>query len=374
MTQRTISLLSVFLLATLWALRVQSTSGESWRVLGHTMARGIDMSTGRPSGNTTRFLTTDEQAVSWFEIEIEGFGPLMLSWKWFEPSGVIYREHTSVELVPRSGVYRFWDVLAIRDTPAEVKLGRWLVEVYVRTVELFRASFLIESPPTSYSVQVKATGFDRRFSTSLYVDEVKVGMIRGSEAAELTFKIGTIHKLSVDEYVQGDIEVRFRCPATSVSVSDESFHAFLYETEYHLKVLSEFGVPKGEGWYKAGSIATFSVLTPVTGQWGIRYIFNKWVGDSTGDSATALILMDGPKKVTALWTADYSQLFMLVAAIAGAVAIVIATWSVTKRRRHAEPVTEEIPPATPKCPRCGRQTLYVERVKRHYCTQCKKYL
>ena len=374
MTQRNLFWPTMLLATILIACGVESANGETWQVLSHTMAKGIVASTGKPAGNTTRFLTTDEQAVCWFEIEIEGSGPLTFSWKWFEPNGAIYREHTSVELIPRSGVYRFWDTLTIRNTPAEVKLGRWLVEIYVRMVELFHTSFLVEPPPTSYSVQVKAAGFDRKFFTSLYVDEVKVGTIPAGETVELTFKIGTVHRLFVDEYVQGDVEVRFRCSATSVSVSDESFHVFLYETEYHLKVLSEFGVPNGEGWYKAGSIATFSVSTPVAGQWGIRYIFDKWVGDSTDESATVLILMDGPKKVMALWTVDHSQLFMLVAAFSGAVAIVIGTWLMTKRRRHVESVTDEIPPATPKCPRCGTQTLHVERVKRHYCTQCKKYL
>jgi len=66
-------------------------SEEGWRVLSHVMARGIDISTGRPIGNTTRFLTTDELVVCWFEIEIEGFGPLALTWRWFEPGGAVYR-------------------------------------------------------------------------------------------------------------------------------------------------------------------------------------------------------------------------------------------------------------------------------------------
>jgi len=35
---------------------VEFAGGESWRILSHMMARGIDISTGRPIGNTTRFL------------------------------------------------------------------------------------------------------------------------------------------------------------------------------------------------------------------------------------------------------------------------------------------------------------------------------
>jgi len=354
---------------------VEPAEGQYWRVLSHTMARGVDVASGRPIGNTTKFLSIDEHAVCWFEMEIDGFGPLALTWKWFEPRGAIYREHSTVELVPRSGAYRFWDILKVTGTPAELKLGNWTVEVYVRTEKLFHTPFLIESPPTSYPVRVKISGLDRRFSTGLYVDGVKVGTILGEETKELTLMIGTVHTVSVDEYVQGGVGVRFYCAASSKSVTEESFQIFLYETEYYLKVSSEYGAPRGGGWHRAGSIANFSVSTPVTGQWAIQYLFRQWVGDFTGDSLLGMILMDGPKEVKAVWVADYSRVYSLIAIVVGTTALVVGTVLVARRRRLAEPVTARAaaPPAL-DCPTCGRQTLYVERVKRHYCTRCKKYL
>jgi len=217
---------------------VEFAGGESWRILSHMMARGIDISTGRPIGNTTRFLTTDELAACWFEMEIEGFGPLMLTWRWFEPGGTVNREHSSVQLVPHRGVYRFWDVLRIRDTPVEARLGRWMAEVYVRAEELFSTFFLVEPQVTPYYVQVKVSGFDKEFFTGLCVDSVKVGTIVGGETRELTFRVGTTHIVSVDEYVPGRIGVRFYCSPSSVSVSGESSYLFLYGTEYYLKVWS----------------------------------------------------------------------------------------------------------------------------------------
>jgi len=354
---------------------VEPADGQYWRVLSHTMARGIDTASGRPVGNTTKFLSIDEHAACWFEMEIDGFGPLTLTWRWFEPRGAVYREHSTVELVPRSGTYRFWDILKVAGTPAELKLGNWIVEVYVRMEKLFHAPFLIELPPTSYPVLVKISGLDGRFSAGLYVDGVKVGTILGEETKELTLKIGTVHTISIDEYVQGGVGVRFHCPANSRSVSGESFQVFLYETEYYLKVSSEYGAPRGEGWHKAGSIANFSVSTSVSGHWGIRYLFKQWMGDFTGNSVPGMILMDGPKEVKAVWVADYSQSYSFVAIMVGTAALVVGTVLVARRRRHAEPTTARaLAPQTPDCPTCGRQTLYVERVKRHYCTHCKKYL
>ena len=375
MTAKRFYYLLGLLLVILIVQGVELVDGQYWRVLSHTMARGIDTASGRPIGSTTRFLTIDEQAVCWFETQIDGSGPLTLTWKWFEPRGAVFREHSTVELVPRSGTYRFWDILKVAGTPAELKLGNWMVEVYVRTEKLFHAPFLIELPPTTYPVQVRISGLDRRFSAGLYVDGVKVGTILGEETKELTLKIETVHTVSVDEYVQGEVGVRFYCASNSISVSGESFQVFLYETEYYLRVSSEYGTPRGEGWHKAGSIANFSVSTSVSGHWGIRYPFKQWMGDFTGDLVLGMILMDGPKEVKALWVADYSQSYSFVAIMIGTAALVVGAVLVARRRRLAEPTTARAPaPPTLDCPTCGRQTLYVERVKRHYCTQCKKYL
>ncbi|MCJ7506514.1 hypothetical protein MUP05_08635 [Candidatus Bathyarchaeota archaeon] len=373
MTQKGFFWLPGLLLALLTVHAIQPASGQTWRVISHTMAKGIDEFNGRPTGNTTRFLTTDEKAVCWFEIEVDGFGPLTLTWRWMEPSGTPYREHAPVEQVPSRGIYRFWDFIGVRNTPVEVKLGMWTIEVFVRTQKLFLTSFLVESPPTLYSIQVKANGFEKKFSTSLYVDGIKIGGILGGETKDLSFKIGTVHTLTVDEYVEGGNDVRFHCSANSLAVREEIFHSFFYETEYYLRVTSEHG-SKGEGWYKAGSKASFSVSTPVAEGWGTRYLFKQWAGDWTGESNAGSILMDGPKKVTALWVVDYSQLYLNVAAAVGIGVAIVAVTLVAQKKRRFRPIERGIQTSSVRnCVGCGRQMLYVERVKRYYCTYCKKY-
>jgi hypothetical protein len=83
--------------------------------------------------------------------------------------------------------------------------------------------------------------------------------------------------------------------------------------------------------------------------------------------------MDRPKIVKALWTVDQSQLYILVAVAATAATVVLAVVMAGKRRAK-KPITEVIAaPKAPVCPECGKQMLYVERVQRHYCTNCKKY-
>jgi hypothetical protein len=355
----------------MWA--TASVSGQAWRIRSYTMAKSIEESSGRPSMNTTRFLVSDEKAVCWFEIEVDGFGPLTLTWKWLQPEGTTYREHTMIEQIPRSGSYRFWDIISIRNSPVALKTGKWTVEVLVRTERLLQTSFMLETLPTSYSVQVKVTGFDRKFFTSIHVDGIKVGIIEGGETKDLSFKIGSAHTLVVDEFVQGGEGIRYRCSSNSISARDEMVHLFFYETEYYLKIASDYGSSKGEGWYKAGSMATFSVSTPVSGEWGTRYIFRQWTGDWTGDSTTGTALMDRPKTVKALWAVDQSQLYILVAVAATAATVVLAVVMAGKRRAK-KPITEVVEaPKAPVCPECGQEMLYVERVQRHYCTNCKKY-
>ena len=53
-----------------------------------------------------------------------------------------------------------------------------------------------------------------------------------------------------------------------------------YQTQYQLLIDSPYGDPKGQGYYTAGSTATFSVTTP----WGfpVQQVFVRWEGDYTG--------------------------------------------------------------------------------------------
>ncbi len=364
---------SGFLLTILALQTMQVVSGQNWRITSNAMAKGIDEITGRPGQNTTRFLTSDEKAVGWFEVEAEGFGSLAITWRWIEPEGPIYREHSSIGFIPVSGIYRFWDIMGIRNTSVETKPGKWTMEVFIRQQRIFYTSFLVELPPTLYLVQVKVAGFDKRFFTSLFVDGVKVGTVPGEDTKDLSFKIGTTHTLSIDEYVEGGNGIRFHCLNNSRSVREELSHFFLYETQYYLKVTSEHGPSKGEGWYMAGSMASFSTPTYVGGEWGTLYMLRQWTGDYVGDSNTGSILMNGPKEVKAVWVVDRSQLYLVAALTVGGAAVLIAIAFMLQKKRLVQRAEEKSSSRILKCPECGKEMLYVERIKRYYCSNCKKY-
>jgi len=150
-----------------------------------------------------------------------------------------------------------------------------------------------------------------------------------------------------------------------------------YQTQYQLVVDSQYGDPKGSGYYPAGSTATFSVTSP----FGllIQQVFTGWNGDFTGTSATGSIIMNKPNTIHANWMTSYLQLYILIGVIA---AVVVVAGFLFWRRRNSmgPPETKPTPPATGeaggqpqgavgetmKCSSCGTDVP----VGQTYCQNC----
>ena len=104
-----------------------------------------------------------------------------------------------------------------------------------------------------------------------------------------------------------------------------------YKIQYYLAVKSDYGSPQGEGWYDAGSVATFSVTTPVGTI--IQQVFTGWSGDSADTTPAATIVMDGPKRVIASWRTDYTNLYILILIITiSSLALALIRLTVKRKR------------------------------------------
>jgi len=114
-----------------------------------------------------------------------------------------------------------------------------------------------------------------------------------------------------------------------------------YDTMFLLTVRSDVGNPTGGGYYVSGSTATFSVNSPVG--IGVQQVFVEWKGDHTGKEPKGSITMDGPKTVTAVWTTSYTQLYMIV----GAIAVVAAMFLLWRRRAGPSAIKPPPPPPPP---------------------------
>jgi hypothetical protein len=112
-----------------------------------------------------------------------------------------------------------------------------------------------------------------------------------------------------------------------------------------LTIVSDYGNPKGGGYYKSGDTATFSVDSQVG--IGIQQVFVEWKGDYAGKDPKGSVKMDGPKTVTAVWTTNYFQLYLIIGAIA--VIAVVAGLFLWMRGR-GRPTTMKPPPPPPPEP------------------------
>jgi hypothetical protein len=126
----------------------------------------------------------------------------------------------------------------------------------------------------------------------------------------------------------GPISLTMNMPHTAIAK---------YVTQYRLLVDSQnnLGKPQGSNYYDTGSVANFSVSTPI----GIliQQRFVQWTGDYTGTSPQGSILMDKPHEVHAVWTRSYTQLYTLV----GAILVVILTTFILRRQHSRSRIDHE---------------------------------
>jgi hypothetical protein len=112
-----------------------------------------------------------------------------------------------------------------------------------------------------------------------------------------------------------------------------------FDTMYLLTIESPYGKPTGGQYYKAGETAEFSVTTP--DGIGIQHVFVEYTGDFQGNDPKGSLVMDGPKRVVAVWTTSYFQLYLIIGVIAAIAAVAgVLLW----RRRTAGPAAVKPPP------------------------------
>lgn len=196
---------------------------------------------------------------------------------------------------------------------------------------------VVARPPRPYSVTVHVAGFNPASYTNLFIDEKLTGTIIGGESRTLPFDSGTNHNITVDQYVYVEASkgTRYYCSSNTWAFSSAGVHTFNYDTYYYLTVISKYGGhPKGEGWYKAGSIATVSVSTPVLmggslGLLGGEYKFRAWRSGWRGffglTDPTIQVTINEPQEAEAVWDEDYTTLYY-IGGVACFVALLGVAW------------------------------------------------
>ena len=175
-----------------------------------------------------------------------------------------------------------------------------------------------------YTANVNVIGIPQTLSTKLYVDDTQTETLSGEQSQQLSFIIGENHKISVDNPIYQDNTTRYYCDTTSTTITTDSQVTFSFRKQYYLTITSPYGTPTGTGWYDENSKANFSATGPVPmpgllGMFGAKYIFEKWNAGETPNNLQNAIQMTSPQTVSATWKADYTSLYLLIAAVALAI-------------------------------------------------------
>lgn len=164
-----------------------------------------------------------------------------------------------------------------------------------------------------------------------------------------TWDPGSSHVFQVNPTIQGSSGVRYvfvqwsdgsTDTSRTLTATQDTALTAEYKTQYQLIVVSDLGDPQGAGWYDSGTQATFSVASPqlqsgLVGTLGGKMVFQSWTGDSNAATTSASVVMDRPKMVTATWTTDNTQPYILLGALAAGIAVIIAVSILMFRRKRA---------------------------------------
>lgn len=116
-----------------------------------------------------------------------------------------------------------------------------------------------------------------------------------------------------------------------------------YKIQYYLTLESQFGSPKGDGWYDKGTMANVWVDPSIVLANGTKISFVSWSGDLTSLNNTVTVAMDKPYTVKANWKVEAPPLApalvgtQTVYLVVGAFAViaVIAAALIMRRKSRA---------------------------------------
>jgi len=102
-----------------------------------------------------------------------------------------------------------------------------------------------------------------------------------------------------------------------------------YKTQYYVNVITNFGRTLGTGWYNSGTIVDITALPG--NDVLINHVFLGWQGPVIGNinQESTEISVDSPKILVANWSADYTNISMIVIII---IAVIVVLTIYLKRK------------------------------------------
>ncbi|MDW7679271.1 MAG: cohesin domain-containing protein, partial [bacterium] len=174
----------------------------------------------------------------------------------------------------------------------------------------------------SHSVKIfENTTFTANFKTQHYL---KIESEHGNPTGAGWYDEGAQAQISIQSPVSGPDGTRYLFDSwvgsgngsysgnnnpASVLVNEPIIETVNWNTQHYLTVSSSRGNPDGQGWYKAGATAQFSVDQQVTVPNDSKYEFSSWTGNGSGSYSggdnPGSVVMNNPIRETANWEATH---------------------------------------------------------------------
>ena len=178
------------------------------------------------------------------------------------------------------------------------------------------------------SIEISMIGLPSIYLTNIYFDDEFLSEISSDDVITVNFKEGTYHIISVKRDVLGGPNIRYVCQNNTMNVSSQNKVEFEYFQQFYITVDSSYGSPQGEGWYDTGSRAIINIeheipMEGLPGVLGAKRMFSLWSGDITSNNSSAIIVMDEPKQVSALWREEYSMIYFEAIAVISVTCVIL---------------------------------------------------
>jgi subtilisin family serine protease len=186
----------------------------------------------------------------------------------------------------------------------------------------FRQTLVINGIPSTLNVSVLVNGNE-------------IMQVPGGSWIDLYYLKARTLNVSFDHQIQAATDTRYEFQNANSTGTPNPLIIISYTPQYLLAVNSPFGPTSGGGWYDANSNATVAApeIVPapgLLGYLGAQYVLTYWATKGGGTDSN-LILMDGPKSVTAVYTPTISeQIFLEI--IAAATAVVLSAVALARRK------------------------------------------
>ncbi len=160
----------------------------------------------------------------------------------------------------------------------------------------------------TYTVSISLSGIPSSVSVNIQVDGQNQGSMGGSETKSFSFKVGTQHSISVDQYVKGDTGVRYFSSQNSWSFGSAGSRTFTYATQYYFTVgTNPDGLIQisGAGWYSAGYQFQEGAPQIINNPASSPYAFSRWELDGVPQLGNPItITMDKSHTAMAVYQAS----------------------------------------------------------------------